>query len=108
MSEDVPAYDIFCKDCGGLLSKPVAPSANSDVNALRCHHRTTYGQLWARDTQESELRAMYTDDEGQDWDILDMRDALISIRANTKPTAVSLSPPSLIKAIYEICCKAMP
>ena len=65
-----------------------------------------YGQLWASDPPEP--RAMYTDDEGQDWDILNMRDALIAIRANTKPTAVSLSPPSLIKAIYEICCKAMP
>lgn len=55
-----------------------------------------------------EGRMMYTDDEGKSYDILNMRDALIAIRANTKPTAVSLSPESLIKAIYEICCKAMP
>ena len=55
-----------------------------------------------------ESRMFYTDDEGDSYDILDMRDALIAIRANTKPTAVSLSPESLIKAIYEICCKAMP
>ena len=55
-----------------------------------------------------EGRMMYTDDEGDSYDILNMRDALIAIRANTKPTAVSLSPESLIKAIYEICCKAMP
>jgi hypothetical protein len=64
--------------------------------------------LVLRVDQPLESRMMYRDDDGDDWDILNMRDALIAIRANTKPTAVSLSPPSLIKAIYEICCKAMP
>jgi len=65
-----------------------------------------FGQVWVSDP--SEPRAMYTDNEGKDYDVLDMRDALIAIRANTKPDAISLSPESRIKAIYEICCKAMP
>lgn len=61
-----------------------------------------------RQVDIAESRWLYSDDDGKDWDIIDMRDALIAIRENSKPTAVSLSPPSLIKAIYEICCKAMP
>lgn len=64
------------------------------------------GQLWVKEATES--RAMYTDDDGQDYDIVNMVQALKSIRANTKPNAVSLSPESRIKAIYEICCLAMP
>ena len=36
-----------------------------------------------------------------------MRDALVAIRANTKPTAVSLSPKNRIRAIYAICCQAI-
>lgn len=64
-----------------------------------------FGQLWVKDPGEP--RAMYTDNEGRDWDVINMRDALIMIRENTKPNAVSLSPESRIKAIYEICCKSM-
>lgn len=65
----------------------------------------SYGQLWVKDPGEP--RAMYTDNEGRDWDVLKMRDALIMIRENTKPDAVSLTPPRRIRAIYEICIKAM-
>lgn len=63
--------------------------------------------IWVSDLRD-EVRAMYTDDEGKDYDILDMRDALIAIRANTAPTAVSLLPRNRIKAIYEICKQALP
>ncbi len=53
-------------------------------------------------------RLMYTDDEGKDYDVEAMRDALIAIQANTKPTAVSLSLKNRISAIYQICCQALP
>jgi len=65
-----------------------------------------YGQFWVRSGDEP--RGWYTDDEGKDYDILDMRDALISIRANTAPDAISLSPRNRIRAIYAICCQALP
>lgn len=53
-------------------------------------------------------RLMFTDDAGQDYDILDMIAALRSIRANTAPNAISLSPKLRIKAIYEISSGALP
>ena len=59
-----------------------------------------YGQMWV--SSGDEPRGWYTDDEGKDYDILDMRDALIAIKANTAPTAVSLSLPNRIRAIYQI------
>jgi hypothetical protein len=55
-----------------------------------------------------ESRLLYRDDDGKDYDVLDMRDALIAIRANTAPTAVSLSLPNRIRAIYQIACQALP
>ena len=64
-------------------------------------------QLWVK-SGEDEPRGFYTDDDGNDYDILAMRDALIAIKANTKPTAVSLSPENRIRAIYEIACRALP
>lgn len=57
---------------------------------------------------EVEYRTIYTDDDGKDWDVEDMRAALISIKANTAPNAISLSPRNRIRAIYEICCQATP
>jgi hypothetical protein len=53
-------------------------------------------------------RLYYVDDDGVSYDVLDMRDALISIKANTAPNAISLSPRNRIRAIYEICCQALP
>jgi LmbE family N-acetylglucosaminyl deacetylase len=53
-------------------------------------------------------RLMYTDSCGASYDIEDMRDALVAIRANTAPNAVSLSPRNRIRAIYEIACQALP
>ena len=71
-----------------------------------------YGQFWVTaasgDDDGGEPRAMYTDDEGKDYDIVDMRDALLAIQANTKPTAVSLSLRNRVRAIYAICCQALP
>ena len=63
-------------------------------------------QLWVK--EQTDPRAMYTDDAGQDYDILDMIHALRSIKANTAPDAVSLSLPNRVKAIYQICCGALP
>jgi len=68
---------------------------------------SVYGQLWVSDLR-AVSRAMYTDENGIDYDIVEMRDALIAIRANTAPTAVSLSLPNRIRAIYAICCQALP
>jgi hypothetical protein len=69
-----------------------------------------FAQVYTKEdkTLEPTTRLMYTDEDGNDYDVLDMRDALIAIRANTKPTAVSLSPKNRIRAIYEICCRALP
>lgn len=53
-------------------------------------------------------RAYYTDDDGKDWDIEEMRAALIAIHANTAPKAISLSPRLRITAIHKICKQAMP
>jgi hypothetical protein len=64
--------------------------------------------LVLRVDQPLESRMIYRDDDGKDYDVLDMRDALIAIQANTKPTAISLSPRNRIRAIYEICCRALP
>lgn len=93
---------------GGMIfpSNKKCPKCNPPLRVEEADPNSQYGQFWVKDATES--RAMYTDSEGRDWDIVDMRDALISIRANTKPDAISLSPESRIKAIYEICCKAMP
>lgn len=66
---------------------------------------TKHRQLWV---SSPEQRAFYTDENGNDYDILDMRDALIAIKANTAPKAISLSPKNRIRAIYEICCQALP
>jgi hypothetical protein len=55
-----------------------------------------------------ESRLWYIDDDGNSYDVEKMRDALISIRANTAPLAISLTPKTRIKAIYEICCQALP
>lgn len=62
-------------------------------------------QLWIEEGQE---RAFYHADDGLDYDIMAMREALIAIRANTAPTAVSLTLKNRIKAIYAICCQALP
>ena len=88
----------------------------SDIK-VRHSLSASVGQVWVSDLR-SEPRAMYTDDEGVDYDILDMRNALIAIKANTAPKAISLSPrnrsflsmwsASHLKAIYEICCRALP
>jgi len=40
-------------------------------------------------------------------EIRESRAALDSIRANSAPTAVSLSPLTRIKAFYVICCRAL-
>ena len=64
------------------------------------------GQLWVRSGDEP--RGFYTDDDGKDYDIVDMRDALLAIQANTAPTAVSLSLENRIAAIYAIACQALP
>lgn len=64
--------------------------------------------LVLRTPKPLDSRLMYRDDDGKDYDVLDMRDALIAIKANTAPTAVSLSPLTRIKAIYEICKQALP
>jgi len=63
--------------------------------------------IWVSDLRD-EVRPMYTDDDGKDYDIRDMRDALIAIKANTAPEAVSLSLPNRVRAIYQICCQALP
>ena len=53
-------------------------------------------------------RLMYRDDQGRDWDVEALRDAVIAIHANTAPKAISLSPRLRIRAIHEICKQAMP
>ena len=71
----------------------------------KANYHAINDQIWVSD---NEPRAMYTDDDGKDYDILDMRDALIAIRANTAPKAISLSPKGRIRAIYQICQQALP
>ena len=95
---------------GGWLYTPVGGMIfPANKKCPRCNPRAEdairYGQVWIRSV---EPRAFYTDEEGVDFDIVDMRDALIAIKANTAPDAISLSPENRIKAIYEICCKALP
>lgn len=62
--------------------------------------------VWINSTPPN--RAMLTDNEGKDWDIEDMRAALIAIHANTAPKAISLSPKNRIRAIFEICDRVVP
>lgn len=67
-----------------------------------------YGQFWVLGTDYGEPRPFYTDDDGADWDIYDMRDALLAICANTAPNAISLSLENRINAIHEITKQVVP
>lgn len=79
-----------------------------DDLVLRESKAEPFAQVWLKPGQSIEGRVMYTDDEGKDYDILDMRDALIAIKANTAPTAISLSLANRIRALYAIACQALP
>lgn len=37
-----PVASGTCKVCGGRLDRPVPPSADSDLNPIRCHYRDNY------------------------------------------------------------------
>jgi len=93
---------------GGMIfpANKKCPKCNPPLRVEEADPNSMYGQFWVKDATES--RAMYTDSDGKDYDIVNMRDALISIKANTKPTAISLSPENRIKAIYEIASEALP
>ncbi len=74
-----------------------------------------YGQFWVRDAPDKEkfpgedgCRPFYTDDKGDDYDILAMIAALTAIKANTAPNAISLSLENRIKAIYQLASEALP
>jgi len=68
-----------------------------------------YDQFWVKDVPDKdERRPFYTDDKGDDYDILAMISALTAIKANTAPNAISLSLENRIKAIYQLASEALP
>lgn len=64
--------------------------------------------LVLRTPKPLDSRLYYRDDDGKDYDVLDMRDALIAIKANTAPDAISLSLRLRIRALHKIACQALP